>query len=821
VEAPDQVIDFDDFELDLARFELRQRGVPVQVERQVFDLLVYLVKAKGRVVTKEELLDNVWGTRFVTESALTTQIKFARRALGDDGARQRFIRTIHRRGYEFVAHRHHEPIARDPRPTIDADAVRWVVAGRHARPLIGRDGVMADLAELLTTCRLVTVTGPGGVGKTQLALTVAAAVADRFDDGIVLLDLAAIEDPSDIPKAAAEAAGIGLREGAAVADALAEARALVLIDNCEHLVDGVADFVERLLARAGDPVRVLATSREPVGVLGEQVFVLDPLSVHSAPGQVSPAARLFLERAGRTVGDVDVAAVEQLVALLDGLPLAIELAAAQLGFMSLPELYRRLEQHRFALESGLRRPTRQDSLTESVAWSWQLLDEPERTTLAELSVFPGDFGLDAVEQFTSTTNPLAQLRRLHAKSLVVSARNLDTTRFRLLFGVRDFVRPHQVRLVGGPVVLRQRLAGWLADWLDEWTFEEQWASTEFLDIVLAERATIREVVAVNDPVVDVAVARVAATSATMHRYGIGVMQARAAIDAVDLTALPDDVAARLALAGSEACYAFGDVDAKDRLAMLAHRRAVAAQRDDLIAVAIAQQSVGRMLVEPERCAALLDEAVRHARAAASQRIESIALGLQAFCRLVEGDPLGDALSVIDDAERLAAPSGWDRVSVAVVRGLARFLHDDRLGAAGEYSSLASSVQPLGLHAAGALFRILEVTCRADTASADEIRTVVEDFLREYRRATGHAGRADALLLFAHRAVRTGDMDRASKLLAALRGRRLAHQVSMMMLDDVATRVGAPRIDFGVPSVFSPQSVPLLAKLLDHELAALT
>jgi DNA-binding winged helix-turn-helix (wHTH) protein len=93
------VIEFDEFELDLARFELRRGGSPVQVERQVFDLLTYLVRAQGRVVTKEELLDNVWGTRFVTESALTTQIKFARRALGDDGTKQRFIRTVHRRGY--------------------------------------------------------------------------------------------------------------------------------------------------------------------------------------------------------------------------------------------------------------------------------------------------------------------------------------------------------------------------------------------------------------------------------------------------------------------------------------------------------------------------------------------------------------------------------------------------------------------------------------------------------------------------------------------------------------------------------------------------
>ena len=813
------MIEFDEFELDLARFELRRGGSPVQVERQVFDLLTYLVRAQGRVVTKEELLDNVWGTRFVTESALTTQIKFARRALGDDGTKQRFIRTVHRRGYEFIAQPDVEPAAPPSRPT-DTEVDRTAVSGRSTQRLVGRDSAVADLVDLVWTSRLVTISGPGGVGKTQLALAVAEMVADRFDDGVVQIDLASLADPAEIAKAAAESAGLGLREGAAVADALAEARALVLLDNCEHLIDGVADFVERLLARPHDPVRVLTTSREPLAVLGEQVYLLDPLPVAGTSGQASPAARLFVERAGQAVGDCDMAAVEDLVTLLDGLPLAIELAAAQLGFMTLPDLHRRLEQHRFGLEHRRRQPTRHDSLAESVAWSWQLLDDTERTTLTELSAFPGDFGLDAVERVATAMNPISVLRSLHAKSLVATSRHHDATRFRLLFGVRDFVRPHQAALVEGETGLRRRLAAAYADWLDEWSFEEQWTSTEFLDIVLSERAATREIVANDDPAAAVSVARVAATSAILHRYGIGVGQGRATTRATDLAALPDDIAARLGLAGSEACYAFGDVDAKDRLAVMACERAAAAGRDDLVSIAISQQCVGRMLAEPEHCAAMLDDARAHAHTARSQRFESIALGLQAFCRLVDGSPLAHAEKLIDDAERLAAPSGWDRTSVTTVRGITRFLDGDRPGAAADYASLAASMQPLGLHAAAALFRLLDVTCRADTAPADEIRTAVEDFLREYRRATGHAGRADALLLFAHRAVLTGDIDRASRLLEPLRGRRLAHQVSMLILNDVGTRAGAPAIDFGVQSVVSPQSVPLLAGLLDHELATL-
>ncbi len=813
-----EVIEFDGFELDLGRFELRRAGRPIQVERQVFDLLTYLVHACGRVVTKEELLDNVWGTRFVTESALTTQIKFARRALGDDGTRQRYIRTVHRRGYEFVAQPGEDTSPTEPRTEPAPGGAG--VSGRAVHRLIGREAAIADLVDLVSANRLVTISGPGGVGKTQLALAVADTVADRFDDGIVQIDLATLTEPDAITKAAAEAAGLGLREGAAVADALAEARAMVLIDNCEHLVDGIADFVERLLARPHDPVRVLTTSREPLAVLGERVYVLDPLPISTTAGQVSPAARLFVERAGMSVDDGDLAAVEDLVGLLDGLPLAIELAAAQLGFMTLPELQRRLEQHRFTLEHRRRQRSRHDSLAESVAWSWELLDDVERSTLTELSVFPGDFGLDAVERVARAGSPVSVLRDLHAKSLVAASRSRDTTRFRLLFGVRDFVQPHQAALPGGEVGLRRRLADAYADWFDEWTFEEQWTSAEFLDVVVAERAATREIVVNDDPEALVAVARVAASSAQLHRYGIGVGQGRAIAQAADWDRLTDDVAARLALAGSEACYAFGDVDAKDRLASLARQRATAAGRDDLVSIALSQQCVGRMLADPERCSALLDDAVTHARRAGSRRFESIALGLQAFCRLVDGSPPGRALAIIDDAERLAAPSGWDHTSATTVRGIARFLDGDRTGAAADYATLADSMGLLGLHAAAALFRLLDVTCRADTASVDEIRTVVDGFLREYRRATGHAGRADALLLFAHRALRTGETDRAATLIDALRGRRLAHQVSMLILDDVGTRAGAPPIEFGVPSVVSPQSVPVLAELLASALAAM-
>lgn len=821
VGEPTSIIAFDDFELDLARFELRRSGVPVTTQRQVFDLLVYLVRARGRVVTKEELLDNVWGTRFVTESALTTQIKSARRALGDNGTRQRFIRTVHRRGYEFVGGDPVDTEATGPAALPATVDVGGAGSDRPSPHLVGRDGAIGDVTDMLSARRLVTITGPGGVGKTQLAFAVAGAVARRFDDGVIHVDLAAVSDQPDIARAAAESAGLGLREGTAVADALAGMRALVVFDNCEHLIDGAAEFVARILAGSDDPVRVLTTSREPLAVVDEDVFALGPLATHGHAGQASPAARLFLDRAGRSAADNDLESVERLVALLDGLPLAIELAAAQLGFMSLHELHRRLEQHRFALATETRRSTRYDSLAASVDWSWQLLDELDRTMLIELGVFPGEFGLDGAERIASCPDPLGVLRRLHAKSLVAGTRHGGSTRFRLLFGVRDFARTHQADLPRGSRGLRQRLAMSFAEWFDEWTFEEQWGSTEFLDIVLDERPTIHEISTIDDPEVATAIARVVAASATTYRYGIGIGQGRAATRALSLSNLPDDVAARLALAGSEASYAAADIDTKDRLAEHALERARAADRADLVAAALAQQCVGRMLNEPERCVQLLEDAIDQARTARSERIESYATGLLGFCHLAGAGTLDSAVSLVDHAESIAAPTGWDRVSVASVRGITRFLQDDRLGAAGEFGRVAESMRCVNVGGPAALFALLDVTCRADSASANEIGVVVDDFLREYRRATGHGGRADALLAFAHRASRLGDIERARQLVEALRGRRLAHQVSYFILNDVARRARVPTAEPGLATAAMSPSAASLDDFIANELAALT
>jgi non-specific serine/threonine protein kinase len=281
---------------------------------------------------------------------------------------------------------------------------------------VGREPEVGKVAGLLGEFRLVTVTGPGGVGKTRLAAEVARRVAGRFADGVGLVELAAVQDPALVPAAVAAALGIrqppGVSVGQALAGVLGRQQRLLVLDNCEHLLDAVAQLSGTLLP-AADDVRVLATSREPLGLAGEARYRLPPLTL-PGPGDpagaaASEAVALFADRARQADPDFALAGesgplVAQIVARLDGMPLAIELAAARAEALGLAPLLDRLD-HRFALlTSGDRTAAaRQRSLAATVDWSYQLLSEPERQVFRRLAVFPGPFTLDAAEAVAGTT----------------------------------------------------------------------------------------------------------------------------------------------------------------------------------------------------------------------------------------------------------------------------------------------------------------------------------------------------------------------------------------------------------------------------------
>jgi predicted ATPase len=322
---------------------------------------------------------------------------------------------------------------------------------------IGRESEVAEVQAVIKAHRLMTLTGVGGVGKTRLALEVAARLADEFPDGVWFFDLAAVADPAAVPDAVATVLGIIQQPGQSVANSVAAALEgrvrLLVFDNCEHVLDAAADLIEAILA-ASATTKMVATSREGLGIADEQLWPVPSLDVGA--GVDSAAVALFVERAQSvsprfTVGeDGEAAAVVEICRRLDGIPLAIELAASRMAAMTASEVRDRLDQ-RFRLLVGSRRGlARHHTLRHAVAWSYELLDEPEKALLERCSVFAGGFDLQsacAVAGFPDAPDDFATLDLLDAlvrKSLLVADRSSGRTRFAMLETIRQFAEEQLV-----------------------------------------------------------------------------------------------------------------------------------------------------------------------------------------------------------------------------------------------------------------------------------------------------------------------------------------------------------------------------------------
>ena len=325
--------------------------------------------------------------------------------------------------------------------------------------LIGRDAEVSNLQAALRSHRLVTLAGVGGVGKTRLALEVATQLADEFVDGVWVFELAAVADPAAVPDAVAAVLGITQQPGKSVSESVASAlegrSRLLVFDNCEHVVDSVADLVAAILA-ASATVKVLATSREGIGVADELLWRVPSLDVGAA-------VELFVERAQSMVSDTladEATAVEDVCRRLDGIPLAIELAASRMASMTAAEVRDRLDD-RFKLLVGSRRGLeRHQTLRHAVAWSYDLLDDAEKTVLERCSVFAGGFdlqsacavaGSDDIDEYAI----LDLLDALVRKSLLVADRSSGRTRFSMLETIRQFA---EEQLVAGGEATEVRTA---------------------------------------------------------------------------------------------------------------------------------------------------------------------------------------------------------------------------------------------------------------------------------------------------------------------------------------------------------------------------
>ena len=323
--------------------------------------------------------------------------------------------------------------------------------GAHNLPMqltsfVEREAEMHEVRQLVADNRLVTLTGAGGAGKTRLAVEIAAGIAPEFGDGVWYVDLAPITDAEVVPVAVARALGLPDQPGRSTMDTLlrfvADRQLLILLDNCEHLLDASAELVVALLAGAPG-LTVLATSREPIGVTGEATWRVPSLSVADAAIELF-ADRARLAQAGFTVSSDNAAAVAEICGRLDGMPLAIELAAARVRALSLTEIVDGLHD-RFRLLTGGSRTAvrRQQTLRASVDWSYALLTEPERVLFRRLAVFLGGFDLDAAQAVAGGGDVeryqvLDQLTLLVDKSLVVADNASGRTRYRLLETVRQY-----------------------------------------------------------------------------------------------------------------------------------------------------------------------------------------------------------------------------------------------------------------------------------------------------------------------------------------------------------------------------------------------
>ncbi len=414
-------------------------------------------------------MDAAWPGVVVEESNLAVQISAIRRVLSQVPGGEHWIETLARRGYRFVG-----PVTELPDDRQDPSSSKRSNLPEPLTSFIGRERELVEIKRLLPGKRLLTLVGVGGIGKTRLALQAAAEVMDAYRDGVWLVELGSISNPLLVPTSVAQVLVVQERTGTPLIDTLCahlKARQLLLIlDNCEHLVDACARLADAVLRSAADTT-IIATSREPLHIAGEQTYPLQTLSLPepSASAQAvgrSEAVQLFVERARRQwpafqLTTARAPVVGELCIHLDGIPLALELAAARVRSLSIEQIHARLHDRFKLLTSGTRTALpRQQTLRATLDWSYDLLTDEEKLLLQRLSVFAGGWTLEAAEQVCvgegmADCDVLDLLTSLSDKSLVMAEQKDDHSRYRLLETTREYARAKLVEGGCGEAVRRR------------------------------------------------------------------------------------------------------------------------------------------------------------------------------------------------------------------------------------------------------------------------------------------------------------------------------------------------------------------------------
>ena len=433
---------FGRFTFDPTSVALLDEGDPVQLGMIELKILNVLLERPGVLVSKAELMSRVWGNSVVGDNALHVHIAGLRKRLGNDT-----ISTKRGAGYRFAV-----PFSREQKTSAVGNLPIHAGRGTGLSPLIGRDDDLQQVAQLLETARLVSLMGPGGVGKTSLGLQAARECANHFANGAWLVELSTLHDPKAAASQIAATLGLGLGKTQNPLQTLArlirDKNILLVLDNCEHLADACAEICETLLSSA-PRLKILATTRQALSCAGEMIFVVPPLAL---PGETSTTAasvrksaafELFLERArgaasGFAIGDDEVGIAARICRRVDGLPLAIEMVASWAAMFGLQALDEKLDG---SIDSWPRArntaPARHSTLTATLEWSRALLSAEEPRVLRSISVFATPFPMQAAEAVVGDEHvPPASLfehvAALIRKSMVTVASGTRPPMFRLL-----------------------------------------------------------------------------------------------------------------------------------------------------------------------------------------------------------------------------------------------------------------------------------------------------------------------------------------------------------------------------------------------------
>lgn len=446
---------FGQFQLLPAQRLLLEDGKPIRLGARAMDILLALVDRAGEVVSKDDLIDQVWSRQFVEDTNIRVHVGVVRKALADGTHGRRYISTIAGKGYSFVGEITREEIVAHE----DTE-----VGGPSSLPpvirLIGREDAVGEILHELSTARLLTVAGPGGIGKTTVALAAAEAVLSSFQGQVFYVDLSPVTDPSYVPSAVAAAIGLPVLSKDPLPTLLRSIRSrrlLLILDSCEHLIEAVAPLVEAIVAAAPE-LSILATSREPLRLRRERVYRLPPLpipmevvGITAAEAMGYPSVQLFMERVSTEIDDYELTddeapIVANICRRLDGIALAIELAAGRVEALGVRGVADQLDDRLQLLSRGQRSAVpRHRTLTAAINWSYDGLPDLEKAALQKLSIFPGTFTLQSAfviaGEGADTSGAFADvLAALVSKSLLQVNTERTRTEYRLLDMTRAYAR---------------------------------------------------------------------------------------------------------------------------------------------------------------------------------------------------------------------------------------------------------------------------------------------------------------------------------------------------------------------------------------------